>query len=78
MHREIYFKPNNSKATPPTQTTCPPALMDGVEVDAVDFELGEDDLMDNDSAMDDGNANDVPTPAPKLKSTIIGGTSWLE
>jgi hypothetical protein len=27
--------------------------------------------------MDDGNAETVPTPAPKLKSTIMGGTSRL-
>jgi RNA-binding protein 8A len=51
--------------------------MDDAEVDAVDFELKEDDLMDNDMMMDDGNADVVPTPAPKLKSTITGGTSWL-
>jgi hypothetical protein len=29
------------------------------------------------TTMDDGNEDVVPTPAPKLKSTIIGGTSHL-
>jgi hypothetical protein len=77
VHREIYFKPNNSKATPPAQTTCPPALMTGAEVDAIDFEPEEDDMMDDDTTMDDGNADVVPTPVPKLKSTITGGTSRL-
>jgi hypothetical protein len=77
VHREIYFKPKNSKATLPTQTTCPPALMVGVEVDAIDFEPEEDDLMDDETKMDDGNANVVPTPTPKLKSTIMGDTSRL-
>jgi hypothetical protein len=28
--------------------------------------------------MDDGNADVVPTPKPKLKSTIMGGTSQLD
>jgi hypothetical protein len=78
VHREIYFKPKNSKATLPAQTTCPLALMAGAEVDAMDFEPEEDDLMDDDTTMDDGNAETVPTPAPKLKSTITGGTSRLD
>jgi hypothetical protein len=77
VHQEIYFKPNNSKATLPAQTTCPPALMVGVKVDAIDFKLEEDDLMDDDMTMDDGNVDIVPTPVPKLKSTIMGGTSRL-
>ena len=51
--------------------------MAGVEVDAVDFDPEEDDLMDDDTTMDDGNADVVPTSTPKLKSSIIGGTSWL-
>jgi RNA-binding protein 8A len=75
--REIYFKPKNSKATPPTQTTCPLALMANAEVDADDFESEEDDLMDGDKTMDDGNVDIVPTSAPKLKSTITGGTFQL-
>jgi RNA-binding protein 8A len=33
--------------------------------------------MDDDMMMDDGNADVVPTPTPKLKSTIMGGTSRL-
>ena len=73
----MYFKPKNSKANPPTQTT-PPALMFSTEVDAVDFKLEEDDLMDDDMTMDDGNANVVPTSVPKLKSTITGGTYQLD
>jgi hypothetical protein len=28
--------------------------------------------MDNDIKMDDGNGDVVPTPVPKLKSTIMG------
>jgi hypothetical protein len=77
VHREIYFKPKNSKATLPAQRTCPVALMVGAEVDAMDSELEEDDLMDDDTTMDDGNAETVPTPVPKLKSTIMGRTSQL-
>jgi hypothetical protein len=75
VHREIYFKPKNSKATLPAQRTCPIALMPGAEVDVMDSEPEEDDLMGDDTTMDDGNAETVPTPAPKLKSTITGGTS---
>ena len=52
--------------------------MAGAEVDAVDFEPEEDDLMDNDTVIDDGNVDTVPTPVPKLKSTIMAGTSWLD
>jgi hypothetical protein len=48
------------------------------EVDAVDFELEEDDLMGDDTMMDDGNVDVVPTTAPKLKSTITGATYWLD
>jgi RNA-binding protein 8A len=52
--------------------------MAGAEVDAMDSEPKEDDLMDDDTTMDDGNAETVPTHAPKFKSTITGGTSWLD
>jgi hypothetical protein len=38
VHREIYFKPKNSKATLPAQRTYPVALMAGAEVDAMDSE----------------------------------------
>jgi hypothetical protein len=38
VHREIYFKPKNSKATLPAQRTCPVALMAGAEVDVMDSE----------------------------------------
>jgi RNA-binding protein 8A len=51
--------------------------MANVEVDVVDFEPKEDDLMDDDMMMDDGNVYVIPTPAPKLKSTIMGVTSQL-
>jgi RNA-binding protein 8A len=51
--------------------------MAGTRVDAMDSEPEEDDMMDDDIIMDDGNAEIVPTPAPKLKSTITGGTSRL-
>jgi hypothetical protein len=64
VHLEIYFKPNNSKATPPAQTNCLPTLMVGVEVVAIDFKPEEDDLMDDDTKMDDGNEDVVPTLAP--------------
>ena len=43
----------------------------------MDSETEEDDLMGDDMKMDDGNVETLPTPAPKLKSTIMGGTSWL-
>ena len=43
----------------------------------MDFELEEDDLIVDDTTTDDGNANIVPTPMPKLKSTITGRTSHL-
>jgi hypothetical protein len=77
VHREIYFKPKNSKATLPAQRTCPVAFMAGAEVDVMNSEPEEDDLMGDDTTMDDGNAETLPTPAPKLKSTITDGTSRL-
>jgi RNA-binding protein 8A len=40
-------------------------------VDAVDFEPEEDDLLDEDVAMEDLDTPPAPAPAPKLKSTII-------
>jgi hypothetical protein len=51
--------------------------MAGTEVDVVDFEPREDHMMDDDIEMDNGNAYVVPTPMPKLKSIIMGGTSQL-
>jgi hypothetical protein len=75
VHREIYFNPKNSKATLLAQRTYPPALMVGPEDDAVNFKLKEDDPIDDDTTMDDGNVDGVPTPVPKLKSTITRGTS---
>jgi hypothetical protein len=41
--------------------------MIGTEVDAIDSELEEDDLMDDDMTMDDGNAETVATLVPKFK-----------
>jgi hypothetical protein len=52
--------------------------MVSAKVDVVDFESEENDLMDDDTAMDDGNADVFPTPAHKLKSTITGGTCQLD
>jgi len=43
----------------------------------VNSELEEDDLMDYDTAMNDGNAENLPTHAPKLNSTITNGPFWL-
>jgi hypothetical protein len=42
-------------------------LIHGADVDAMDFELEEDDLMDDDMTMDDGNVETDPTTNPKLK-----------
>jgi hypothetical protein len=67
VHREIYFKPKNSIATLAAQRTCPVGFMPVAEVDAMNSEPEEDDLMDDDTTMDDGNAKNLPTPAPKLK-----------
>jgi hypothetical protein len=77
LHREIYFKPKNSITTLASQRTCPVAVIAIAKVDAMNFEPEEDDLMDNDTAMDDGNAENIPTPAPKLKSTIMNKHSRL-
>jgi hypothetical protein len=49
VHREIYFKPKNSKATLPTQRTCPVAFMAGAEVVVMNSEPEEDDLMGDDT-----------------------------
>jgi RNA-binding protein 8A len=38
------------------------------EVEAVDFDLDDDDLMDEDGAMEHS-----PAPVPRLRSTIAGG-----
>jgi hypothetical protein len=78
VHREIYFKPKNSKATLPAHRTCPLAFMAVAEVDVMNSEPEEDDLMGDDTTMHDGNAENLPTPAPKLKSTIMDGTSRLD
>jgi hypothetical protein len=77
VHREIYFKPKNSMATLAAQRTCPVAVMVVAEVDAMNSKPEEDDLMDDDTTMDDGNAENIPTPWPKLKSTIMNGPSRL-
>jgi hypothetical protein len=75
VQREIYFKPKNSKATLPTQRTCLVPFMAGADVDVMNFKPKEDDLMGDDTTMDDGNAETLPTPAPKLKSTITNELS---
>ncbi|XP_078440218.1 RNA-binding (RRM/RBD/RNP motifs) family protein [Wolffia australiana] len=48
--------------------------MAATDVEAVDFEPDEDDLMDEDGAVD---VDDLPAPQPlpKLRSTITGGRS---
>jgi RNA-binding protein 8A len=66
-----------SNATLASQRTFPLACMVVAEVDAMNFDPEEDDLMDNDMEMDDGNAENISTPAPKLKLTIMNGTSRL-
>jgi hypothetical protein len=59
------------------QRTCPLAVMTVTELYAMNFKLEEDDLMDDDTTMDDGNAENIPTLGPKLKSTITNGPSRL-
>jgi hypothetical protein len=54
VHREIYFKPKNSMATLAAQRTCSLAFMAVAEVDAMNSEPEEDDMMDDDTTMDDG------------------------
>jgi hypothetical protein len=78
VHREIYFKPKNSIATLAGQRTCQVVVIDIAEVDAMNSEPEEDDLMDDGTTMDDGNAENLPTPMPKLKSTIMNEPSWLD
>jgi hypothetical protein len=51
--------------------------MAGAKVDVMDFKLEEDDLIDDDTTMDDGNAKIVPTHVLKLKSSITCSTSQL-
>ena len=51
----------------PAQRTYPVAFMVVAEVDAMNSRLEEDDLMGDDTEMDDGNAENLPTPATKLK-----------
>ena len=58
-----------------TQRTYPLAVMPVTELYAMNSKLEEDDLIDNDMIMDDGNAENIPTPRPKLKSTITDKTS---
>jgi hypothetical protein len=48
------------------------------DVYVIDFEPKEDDLIDDDTMMNDGNVDFFPTPSPKLKSTIMGGSSRLD
>ena len=78
VHQEIYFKPKNSKATLPTHRTWPLSFMVVPEVDVMNFEQEVDDLVGDDTTMNDGNAENLPTPSAKLKSTIMNGTSRLD
>jgi hypothetical protein len=78
VHRAIYFKPKNSKATLPTQRTYLVAFMVDAQVDVMNSEPKEDDLMVDDMEMDDGNAENLPTLAPKYKSTIMDRNSLLD
>ncbi|CAA6654209.1 unnamed protein product [Spirodela intermedia] len=48
--------------------------MAAADVEAVDFEPDEDDLMDEDGAVD-VDVSPVPQPLPKLRSTITSGRS---
>lgn len=48
--------------------------MASADVEAVDFEPEDDDLMDEDGAVDVDNAS-PRAPLPKLKSAITGGAS---
>ncbi|MQL84350.1 hypothetical protein Taro_016854 [Colocasia esculenta] len=48
--------------------------MAAADVEAVDFEPDEDDLMDEDGAVD-VDVSPVPQPLPKLRSTITGARS---
>jgi hypothetical protein len=41
--------------------------MAGIEVEVMNSEPEKDDLMGDDMTMDDGNADTLPTLAPKLK-----------
>jgi hypothetical protein len=60
---ERYISSQIIPRQPPLLRQPLPPCVDGrAEVDAVDFELEEDDLMDDDTTMDDGNADIVPTP----------------
>jgi hypothetical protein len=78
VHREIYFKIKKSIATLDGQRTCRVVVIAIAEVDAMNSELKEDDLMGHDTTMDDGNEENLPTPSPKLKLTIMNGPSWLD
>jgi hypothetical protein len=49
------------------QRTCPVAVMPIAELYAMNSKPEEDDLMDDDTTMDDGNEKNIPTPGPKLK-----------
>jgi len=77
-YTEIYFNPKQFMATVISQRTCPLAFMAVAKVDAMNSEPEEDDLMDNDTSMDDGNAKNLSTHAPKFKSTIRNKTSRLD
>ncbi|KVH99887.1 RNA-binding protein Y14A-like [Cynara cardunculus var. scolymus] len=49
-------------------------MANAADVDALDFEPDDDDLMDEDAAVDvDASSPRTSTPIPKLKSAITGG-----
>jgi hypothetical protein len=64
-------------ATLVAQRTCKVAVMVVAEVHAINSKSEEDDLMDDDMTMNDGNAENIPTPGHKLKSTIMNEPSRL-
>jgi hypothetical protein len=49
------------------QRTYPLTVIPIAKLYAMNSKPEEDDLMDDDMAMDDGNAKNIPTPGPKLK-----------
>ncbi|KAJ9559224.1 hypothetical protein OSB04_013838 [Centaurea solstitialis] len=51
-------------------------MANAADVDALDFEPDDDDLMDEDAAVDvDASSPRTSTPIPKLKSAITGGAA---
>jgi hypothetical protein len=76
VHSRDIFQAKEFQGNPACSENLPVALMAGAEVDVMDSNR-EDDLMGDDAAMDDDNADTVPTLVPKFKSTIMVETSQL-